>query len=130
MKLEVNINKKVGVINITSNSFVLEDLKAHICKKMKLEESDFKMKISFGDVARVELIEVIAKKPKVNLKEKVKIIKRPPSKPRGSQDYQYTEWREQQKEFLRILWSDREMSCDADIHIDTPCKIKKVLREV
>jgi hypothetical protein len=82
MKLEVNINKKVGVINITSKSFILEDLKAHICKKMKLDESDFKMKISFGDVPKVEMIEVINNKQfnskesyiSLKLKDSVKVL--------------------------------------------------------
>jgi len=57
MKLEININQKIGVINITSNSFVLEDLKAHICKKINVTPSDYKMKMILGDTPRVELIE-------------------------------------------------------------------------
>ena len=111
MKLEVNISKKIGVISITSNSFVLEDLKTHICKKMKLDENDFKMKISFDNVPKVEMIEV--------KHEVIEVIKQPPKKPKGSQDSDYRTWIEEQKDFLRILWSDREMSSISDIQDNT-----------
>ena len=58
MKINVNINKKIGVINITSNSFILEDLKAHICTKLNLNVDEYKMKMSLQGFISVELIEV------------------------------------------------------------------------
>ncbi len=205
MRLEVNISKKLGVINITSNSFVLEDLKTYICKKMKLNETDFKMKISFGDVPKVDMIEVkkesiISKKQDkqvetinvffegdkhknicssvdwnlpqkyrrdfYKLKYKTKCLKltnytarwiqfmqhpphlktmevyenirkdgvdhsekllykirsiiKPRRTPKGSQDSDYREWIEAQKEFLSYFWSGREMSSISDFNKDTP----------
>ena len=56
MKLEVIVNKKRGVINITSEQFIIEDLKSHVCKKLELSESDFKVKIHFGECPSMELI--------------------------------------------------------------------------
>jgi hypothetical protein len=56
MKLNVIVSKKVGVINIASNSFVLEDLKAHICKKMNLDPTEYKSKILCGMSPSLELI--------------------------------------------------------------------------
>ena len=61
MKINININKKIGVINITSDSFILEDLKAHICNKLKLDSDNYKMKMILKGGLSVELIQTSSK---------------------------------------------------------------------
>jgi len=61
MKINININKKIGVINITSDSFILEDLKAHICNKLKLNSDNYKMKMNLEGGLSVELIQISSK---------------------------------------------------------------------
>ena len=47
MKLNVIVNGKTGTINLTHSTFIVEDLKAHICKKMDISTDDYKLKIDF-----------------------------------------------------------------------------------
>ena len=77
MKLEVIVNKKRGVINITSEQFIIEDLKSHVCKKLELSESDFKVKVSCGDSPSIELV----KKPSISLPKHLNIINNSFEKP-------------------------------------------------
>ncbi|CAA6807005.1 MAG: Unknown protein [uncultured Sulfurovum sp.] len=76
MKLDVIANGKRGVINITSEQFIIEDLKTHVCKKLELIESDFKVKVSCGDSPSIELVKVpsLSFNQKENLKSEVEVI--------------------------------------------------------
>jgi len=56
MKLDVIVNGQRGVINITSEQFIIEDLKTHVCKKLELSENDFKVKVACGNSPSIELI--------------------------------------------------------------------------
>lgn len=60
MKLDVIANGKRGVINITSEQFIIEDLKAHVCTKLNLNESDFKVKIHLGECPSMELVKQLS----------------------------------------------------------------------
>jgi hypothetical protein len=56
MKLNVIVEEKRGVISITSEQFIIEELKAHICQKMGLEHSEYKTKVVCGSNPSLELI--------------------------------------------------------------------------
>ena len=56
MKLNILVNGKTGIINLTHSTFIVEDLKAHICKKMGLDANSYKMKIDFS-FNHIELIQ-------------------------------------------------------------------------
>jgi len=56
MKLNILVNGKIGTINLTHSTFIVEDLKAHICKKMGLDVNSYKMKIDFS-FNHIELIQ-------------------------------------------------------------------------
>jgi len=58
MELSIIIEDKKGVINITSEQFIIEDLKAHICSKMGLEQSEYKVAVRCGLNPSLELIRV------------------------------------------------------------------------
>ena len=56
MKINVLVNGKIGVINLTHSTFIVEDLKAHVCKKMNFPKEDYKLKIDFIDNS-IELVQ-------------------------------------------------------------------------
>jgi len=58
MKIDILIDNQKGVINITSEQFIIEDLKAHICKKMSLDEANYKIKVSCATSPSLELVKV------------------------------------------------------------------------
>lgn len=58
MELQVIIGQKRGVIEITSEQFIIEDLKAYICSKMDLEQSEYKVKFKCDSSPSLELISV------------------------------------------------------------------------
>ena len=60
MKIDVIVNGKIGIINLTHSTFLVEDLKAHVCKKMNLEKEDYKLKIDFIDNS-IELVQTHSK---------------------------------------------------------------------
>ena len=56
MKINVIVNGKIGVMNLTHSTFIVEDLKAHICNKIGLDVDNYKLKIDFnGD--SIELVQ-------------------------------------------------------------------------
>lgn len=56
MKINVIVNGKIGVMNLTHSTFIVEDLKAHICNKIGLDVDSYKLKIDFnGD--SIELVQ-------------------------------------------------------------------------
>jgi len=58
MELSIIIEDKKGVINITSEQFIIEDLKAHICSKMGLEQKEYKVAVKCGLNPSLELIRI------------------------------------------------------------------------
>jgi len=101
MELSIIIEDKKGVINITSEQFIIEDLKAHICSKMGLEQSEYKVAVKCGLSPILELVKVPSLKMKVEKKEEHK--------------KDYTEVREGIKQELRSHWDGLKLVADIDI---------------
>jgi len=71
MKMTVIFNEKKGVINLTSHNVVIEDFKSHICKRLKINPLDYKLKVDFLNNS-IEPILISAKDEKMEMKQKPK----------------------------------------------------------
>jgi hypothetical protein len=69
MKMTVIFNGKKGVINLTSHNVVIEDFKSHICKRLKINPLDYKLKVDFLNNS-IEPILISAKDEKMEMKQK------------------------------------------------------------
>jgi hypothetical protein len=103
MKLNVIANGKTGIINLTHSTFIVEDLKAHICKKMGLSIGDYKLKIDFGGDS-IELVQTKAN-PSFSSNQKES------TKSKGN--LKLAQW--EIKEELRKHWRKYKLENDADI---------------
>ena len=68
MKMTVIFNEKKGVINLTSHNVVIEDFKSHICKRLKINPLDYKLKIDFLNNS-IEPLLISAKSEKMNMEK-------------------------------------------------------------
>lgn len=112
MELQVIINQKKGVINITSEQFIIEDLKAHVCAKLNLNENDFKVKVACGNSPSIELVKV----PSFSFNQKET----------KDNKVKYSKLEKEAITQLRNKWNGKAMDCDYDINEEHPSLDKKL----
>jgi len=118
MKLNILVNGKTGIINLTHSTFIVEDLKAHICKKMGLDANSYKMKIDFS----FNHIELIQTKGNPSFSSNQKTVKTKTVKAKTASKKDSAKYMEQKKKYLRDIWRNREMLSDFDIINETNFK--------